>query len=231
MSAPPDRRDSEQDAGSFLSRWSRRKSAARQGQMLAEPPAVHPVAHTATTGQPTASAATALKPTPTNPAARPLGPATATSPAAPLPTSAHPATEAPPTLADVAGLDPKTSDFSRFVARSVDSTVRNAALKKLFSDPHFNVMDGLDIYIDDYGQPDPLPPGMLEQLRHTDLLGLQTPEPDAAPASAVATTAATAAAPPEPAVAPEPPEAAADPAPATGAEPPSALTGLPDTPR
>ncbi|MEY4753990.1 MAG: hypothetical protein RJA44_1665, partial [Pseudomonadota bacterium] len=102
---------------------------------------------------------------------------------------------------------------------------------KLFSDPHFNVMDGLDIYIDDYGQPDPLPPGMLEQLRHTDLLGLQTPEPDAAPASAVATTAATAAAPHEPAVAPEPPEAAADPAPATGAEPPSALTGLPDTPR
>ena len=30
-------------------------------------------------------------------------------------------------------------------------------MKKLFSDPHFNVMDGLDTYIDDYGKPDPLP--------------------------------------------------------------------------
>ena len=31
-------------------------------------------------------------------------------------------------------------------------------MKKLFSDPHFNVMDGLDTYIDDYGKPDPIPP-------------------------------------------------------------------------
>ena len=30
-------------------------------------------------------------------------------------------------------------------------------MKKLFSDPHFNVMDGLDTYIDDYGKPDPIP--------------------------------------------------------------------------
>jgi hypothetical protein len=36
--------------------------------------------------------------------------------------------------------------------------VRNAALKKLFTDPHFNVMDGLDVYIDDYGKPDPCRP-------------------------------------------------------------------------
>jgi hypothetical protein len=36
--------------------------------------------------------------------------------------------------------------------------VKNAAFKKLFADPHFNVMDGLDIYIDDYSKPDPLPP-------------------------------------------------------------------------
>ncbi|WP_302175222.1 DUF3306 domain-containing protein, partial [uncultured Hydrogenophaga sp.] len=48
------------------------------------------------------------------------------------------------------------ADFSRFVARDVPSDVRNAAVKKLFSDPHFNVMDGLDIYIDDYSQPSPL---------------------------------------------------------------------------
>uniref|UniRef100_B1XTZ3 Uncharacterized protein n=1 Tax=Polynucleobacter necessarius subsp. necessarius (strain STIR1) TaxID=452638 RepID=B1XTZ3_POLNS len=37
----------------------------------------------------------------------------------------------------------------------VDPTVQQAALKEMFTDPHFNVMDGLDIYIDDYSKPDP----------------------------------------------------------------------------
>ena len=31
-------------------------------------------------------------------------------------------------------------------------------MKKLFADPHYNVMDGLDVYIDDYSKPDPIPP-------------------------------------------------------------------------
>ena len=48
----------------------------------------------------------------------------------------------------------------------------NAALKKLFSDPHFNVMDGLDTYIDDYGKPDPLPPVMLRRMAQSTFLGL-----------------------------------------------------------
>ena len=61
-----------------------------------------------------------------------------------------------PTLADVAALT-RESDYSRFMATGVDGSVRNAALKKLFSDPHFNIMDGLDTYIDDYNKPDPLP--------------------------------------------------------------------------
>ena len=42
--------------------------------------------------------------------------------------------------------------------------VKRAALRKLFTDPHFNVMDGLDIYIDDYSKPDPMPEGMLDKL-------------------------------------------------------------------
>ena len=37
-------------------------------------------------------------------------------------------------------------------------------MKKLFSDPHFNVMDGLDTYIDDYGKPDPIPLSMLRRM-------------------------------------------------------------------
>lgn len=57
------------------------------------------------------------------------------------------------------------SDFSGFMHPKVDPALRRAALQKLFSDPHFNVMDGLDTYIDDYSQPNPLPPAMLAGLR------------------------------------------------------------------
>lgn len=56
------------------------------------------------------------------------------------------------------------SDFTAFLQPAVDEALKRQAMKKLFSDPRFNVMDGLDTYIDDYSKPDPLPPGMLEQL-------------------------------------------------------------------
>ncbi|MFP8834484.1 DUF3306 domain-containing protein [Hydrogenophaga sp. XSHU_21] len=121
------------DEGGFLSRWSRRKEAARSGQAL--PPEPLPEAE-------------ALKPT----AAGPAPVTEAKAAAAPAP--AQPSSP-PPTLDDVASLTPE-SDFSRFVARDVPGDVRNAAVKKLFADPHFNVMDGLDVYIDDYSQPSPL---------------------------------------------------------------------------
>lgn len=71
-----------------------------------------------------------------------------------------------PTLEDVAQLT-RDSDYSRFVSGGIDKTVRRAALKKLFSDPHFNAMDGLDIYIDDYNKFTPLTPAMLAGLKHT----------------------------------------------------------------
>ena len=45
-------------------------------------------------------------------------------------------------------------------------------MKKLFADPHFNVMDGLDTYIDDYGKPDPIPASMLRQMNQSKFLGL-----------------------------------------------------------
>jgi hypothetical protein len=77
----------------------------------------------------------------------------------------------PPTLADTAQLTPE-SDFQPFMAKDVASEVRNAAMKKLFTDPHFNVMDGLDIYIGDYNTPDPLPPEMLRQMVGAQFLGL-----------------------------------------------------------
>jgi hypothetical protein len=62
------------------------------------------------------------------------------------------------------------SDFSAFMNEGVDEAVKRSAMKKLFSNPHFNVMDGLDIYISDYSLADPLPPGMLASLRHAETL-------------------------------------------------------------
>ncbi len=56
------------------------------------------------------------------------------------------------------------SDFAAFMQPKVDEATKRAALKKLFSDPSFNVMDGLDIYVGDYTRPDPMPAGMLERL-------------------------------------------------------------------
>jgi len=87
----------------------------------------------------------------------------------------------PPTLDDVALLT-QSSDYRRFVAADVTPDVRNAALKKLFTDPQFNVMDGLDTYIDDYGKPDPIPESMLRQMVQSQALGLfadeeKEPEP------------------------------------------------------
>lgn len=76
-----------------------------------------------------------------------------------------------PTLDDVAALG-MDANYTRFVARGVDEDVKRAALKKLFAEPQFNVMDGLDIYIDDYGVPDPLPAGMLRKMNQAWDLGL-----------------------------------------------------------
>jgi hypothetical protein len=56
------------------------------------------------------------------------------------------------------------SDYSAFMQPKIAEETKRAALRKLFSDPSFNVMDGLDIYVGDYTQSDPMPSGMLEKL-------------------------------------------------------------------
>lgn len=78
-----------------------------------------------------------------------------------------------PTQDDLDKLSPQ-DDLSVFMKRGVDENVKRSALKKLFSDPHFNIMDGLDIYIDDYSKPDPIPPEMMAMLEHAK--GLLNPE-------------------------------------------------------
>ncbi len=155
--------DSE-DTG-FLSRWSRRKTQVREGTATGSP-GVAPSA----SPQPALTAAIAATATPPDSAALPTAATNSRVAIEPEPV-APAAAEALPTLADVATLT-RDSDYSRFMAQSVQPDVKNAALAKLFSDPHFNVMDGLDVYIDDYGKPDPLPPGMLRQMFQSQVLGL-----------------------------------------------------------
>jgi len=75
------------------------------------------------------------------------------------------------TLDDVRAIKPDDS-FARFVAPDVSPDVRNAAMKKLFADPHYNVMDGLDIYIDDYSKPSPLSGATLRQMASAKFLNL-----------------------------------------------------------
>lgn len=56
------------------------------------------------------------------------------------------------------------SEFAQFLKPDVDEAIKRAALRKLLHDPRFNVMDGLDTYIDDYTKADPIPADMLKQL-------------------------------------------------------------------
>jgi len=151
---------------SFLSRWSRRKAAVREGKAVAAEPVSPPAAP---------------------PAAPVAVPAKVDVKADATAGAAAPEAEAPPapTLADVAMLKPGDS-VARFVAQGVDEAVKRAALKTLFADPHFNVMDGLDIYIDDYSKPDPIPPDVLRRLRQSETLGLFDPIEEAEESGSVA---------------------------------------------
>jgi hypothetical protein len=99
----------------FLSRWSRRKRAARQ------------------------------------PTAEPKLPA-------------RPETT-PPELPPIDSLTPE-SDFSAFMHEQVDEKLRRAALRKLFSDPALNVVDGLDDYAEDFNQLETLAAGAAAGLEH-----------------------------------------------------------------
>lgn len=160
---------SERDGETFLSRWSRRKALVREGrEVRPEPPAVPAPSVPATPGP--AAGAVAM---PTTAAAGVPGAGAAQPTAA----DSMPPRPPPPTLEDAARLEPG-AEVKRFVAPDVDPQVRNAALKKLFADPHYNVMDGLDVYIDDYGKPDPIPASMLRQMVQSHALGLFDDEKD-----------------------------------------------------
>ncbi len=61
---------------------------------------------------------------------------------------AKPETQPPEPLPPVESLT-FDSDFTGFMKPDVDPALRREALKTLLKDPRFNVMDGLDVYIDE----------------------------------------------------------------------------------
>ncbi len=161
-------------ADGFLDRWAQRKLDARQGKPLVEP---EPPAKPAPPG--------AMRPSPRPVAAVVQVVSPASDGAPPVP-----AAPPPPTLQEAQALG-QDSDFKPFIAKGVDPAVRNAAMKKLFTDPHYNVMDRLDTYIDDYSQADPLPLSMLRQMASAQFLKLVDEEPESPPLAAPAPTTTT----------------------------------------
>ena len=182
------------DAGNFLSRWSRRKAQARTGAPSATPQNISPSAASAAAGSASATLGAV-----TSVAAGPASDGRATPTGDSQPALAEGAGAVPmPTLDDVAALTAE-SDFSSFVKRGVDPGVRNAAMKKLFSDPHYNVMDGLDTYIDDYNKTTPIPPSVLRMMVQSEFLGLFDHEKEGASDARTSPES-----PSEPVAAPEP---------------------------
>ena len=137
----------------FLSRWSRRKAQVRDGIAPVELDTPVPVI------------------------AEPPAQPSAVIPAAPPEALVAPEA-ALPTMDDVSRLT-RTSDFSAYLAHGVDENVKRAAMKKLFSDPRYNVMDGLDVYIDDYTKTTPIPPALLRKMAQATALKLFDDEPAA----------------------------------------------------
>ena len=117
---------------------------------------------------------------PVAPSAAPAAPATASAPA--------PAAPELPSVESL-GFD---SDFTAFLRPGVDDKLKRAALKQLFRDPRFNVMDGLDVYIDDYTKADPIAPEVVQDLLRRGFSALASTPPAAEQTSGSSASAASA---------------------------------------
>lgn len=178
----------------FLARWSRRKVEARKGDEAGDPGAIPDDV------TPTQAATASQAVTPEKPGA-----------------------QSPEPLPPLESLTPR-SDFAPFMREGVDPALKGQALKTLFSDASLYPMDGLDVYIDDYSKPDPLPAGWLEKLnQYAALDSHNQPERDAEAARAPVSPPPTESVAPSLAAVPEP----------TSVAPPDASgtpTALPDAP-
>jgi len=144
------------------------------------------------------------------------------TPAALAPAEPRAATPAAPPVPAVPAAEPATpgsprggsAEYRQFFDPQVDEKLRQTALRGLFSDPHFNVMDGLDTYIDDYSLADPIPAAMLRQLNQAKELFLfddenKTVESDSGPAAPAGAAAASPVAAADTSALPQPPPASA----------------------
>jgi hypothetical protein len=76
---------------------------------------------------------------------------------------------AAPNLPALDKLTPE-SDFTGFMHPKVEDALRRVALKKLFSDPHFNVADPFEAYSGDWTGGEPIPQEMLAALNQAKRL-------------------------------------------------------------
>ena len=129
----------------FLRRWSHRKLAARSGVAEPAPSAIEPSA-TASASSPATHTASVQQASAQHPLSEP-----------------DPAAVQPAPLPAIESLT-FDSDFRAFLQPHVAEDLKRQALKKLLHDPRFNVMDGLDVYIDDYSVPSPLEPALARSL-------------------------------------------------------------------
>jgi hypothetical protein len=124
---------------SFLSRWSKRKLEARAKEEAADltpPLEVKLPLDEKLDGEQQIAVVDSANTTPKS--------KVSSQPELPLPTEAD-------LLAVKQG-----GDIKAFMVDKVSAELKNKAFKALFSRPEFNVMDGLDIYIDDYNKFTPL---------------------------------------------------------------------------
>jgi len=91
------------------------------------------------------------------------------------PVEQNPAAPAP-VLPPVESLTPE-SDFTGFMHPQVEDALRRVALKKLFSDPHFNLPDPYEAYSGDWTGGEPIPEAMLATLEQMKQL-LRQPVPE-----------------------------------------------------
>jgi hypothetical protein len=124
------------DEENFVSRWSRRKIEARKTEEKPPEPAPSPA-----------------------PAAVPSAPS---ADAAATQADAPARVELPP----VESLKGLASEYRDFMQPGVDDNLRRSALKKLFSDPHFENFERFEAYCEDFTQSEPIPLAMLKTLEH-----------------------------------------------------------------
>ena len=68
------------------------------------------------------------------------------------------------------------SDFTPFMDPRVDPGTRRLALKKLFTDAHFNAHDPFEPYSRDFTQSEPIPAKMLQAINRARDLAVKGPE-------------------------------------------------------